>query len=75
MSESMWTAADEGREENRRGYDDQMQWLQGKSIPEARHALAERLATLASSEYNGGGNAATCDYIERLKIRGEGQQS
>ncbi len=68
MSEQAWTADDEAREENRRGYADQMQWLQGKSIPEARQALAARLASLERSEYNGGGNAATCDYIERLKL-------
>ena len=61
------------REENRRGYADQMRWLQrqGLSIPEARQALESRLATLDRSEYNGGGNAATCDYIERLKLAAE----
>lgn len=68
MSDGTRTAADEGWEENRRGYADQMRWLQGKSIPEARQALEARLASLERSEYNGGGNAATCDYIERLKL-------
>jgi hypothetical protein len=66
MSEDTWTARDEAMEENRRGYADQMRWLQGKSIPEARQALDARLASLERSEYNGGGNAATCDYIERM---------
>ncbi len=49
---------------NRCGYNDQMEWLKGKTVAEARQALDARRASLEPSEYNKGGNAATCDYIE-----------
>lgn len=46
-----------------RGYRDQRDWLQGKSIPEAQQALQARLATMEWNDYNIGGNRATADYI------------
>jgi len=54
-------------EEERKGYADQMRWLQGRSIAEAEQALEARQATLADIAYNRGGNAATTDYIEQMR--------
>lgn len=61
------TEMDVAIEDERRGYRDQMRWLQGKSIPAAGHALAARLATLTGDSYNCGGNAATADYITHMR--------
>jgi hypothetical protein len=54
-------------DEQRRGYADQAAWLAGKSIPEARQALAARNATAEANDYNGGGNRATYEYISRME--------
>jgi hypothetical protein len=56
-------------EEQRKGYQDQMAWLQGKSIPEAYQALDARQATLGDIAYNRGGTLATADYIAEAMTR------
>lgn len=61
------TGMDETIEEERKGYAEQMHWLRGKSVPDAKHALRERRASLEVNPYNCGGNAATADYIERMR--------
>jgi hypothetical protein len=54
-------------EEERRGYAEQTAWLRGKSLPDAEHALAERMATLEDNAYNRGGTQATADFIARVR--------
>lgn len=52
-------------EDERRGYHEQMTWLKGKTIDEAKQALTARLATVREYEaYNHGGSTAIADYIE-----------
>lgn len=50
-----------------RGYKDQAAWLEGKTLAEAEQALSARTDTLGRGAYNMGGDAATHDYIERLR--------
>ena len=60
-------APEEEPGEQQRGHDDQAAFLRGKTLAEARHCLAARLATLEGNAYNQGGNRATRRYIgERL---------
>ena len=66
-----FTGMDAIIEDERKGYAEQTHWLRGHSIPDAVHALAERRATLESNAYNRGGNAATADYIERIRNYGK----
>lgn len=54
-------------DEQRRGYQEQTVWLQGESIPGARHALAEREATQEANDFNAGATAATREYIARME--------
>ena len=56
-----------GDEQQREGYVAQAAWLAGRSIPEARQALAAREATAEANDYNTGGNRATRDYISRME--------
>ena len=53
------------------GYATQAAWLEGKTLDEARAALAARKATLDSMDrYNAGGTVATRNYIARLSRAG-----
>lgn len=53
------------------GYQEQREWLKGKPLTEARHALETRRATLEPGEYNDAGTQATRDYIEELEENDE----
>ncbi len=55
-------------ERYRQGYADQAAWLQGKPEAEARHALASRLATQESGDYNDGATQATRDYLGAAEL-------
>lgn len=50
------------------GFMEQVTFLEGKSIEQVEHALAQREATVDERvPYNKGGNDATRDVLERLR--------
>lgn len=61
-------AEDDTRKDEDRGYSEQGNWLEGKTLAEARAALAARRATLEDNAYNRGGTRATENYVNRLAL-------
>lgn len=56
--------------EYQKGYDAQNEWLAGRDLPTAEHALDLRLASIDNAHpYNRGGNDATRAYIAWLSGR------
>ena len=53
----------------------QAEWLEGKTLDDARAALVARRATAEASSYNQGGDDATLGYIEKLERQARARSS
>ena len=58
---------DEQNNQWQKGYDAQWEFLQGKTLEEARQTLDARLATSEGTALNHGSHAACRHYIKTLK--------